>query len=156
MRISFDLDETLFVNQSKVKVEPGLKFPFNWLYKERLRHGAPEIMNRIRQDGIELWIYTSSLRTISYIKNYFKHYGVKIDRVINRTVHEEEIQKKHNEILPSKMPGKFRINLHIDDDISVKQNGNKYGFKVFLLNMENESWVEELWTVIQKEKSHCT
>ena len=51
------------------------------------------------------------------------------------------------------MPGKYRINLHVDDDISVKQNGDIYGYKVFLLNHENMTWVEDLWHVIEKERN---
>lgn len=153
MRISFDLDETLFVNPEKIKAEPMLKFPFLYFYKERLRYRAPELMRRIKQNGYELWIYTTSFRSVKYIKKYFKHYGVKIDGVINGQLHEAEVQRNSKYILPSKMPGRYRINLHIDDDISVKQNGGIYGFKVFLLDNENTKWVEEIWDLIQKIKN---
>ena len=150
MRISFDLDETLFVNSEKISAEPKLKFPLSLIYKERLRYGAPKLMKRINESGMELWIYTTSYRSIPYIMNYFKCYGVKIERIINGQIHQEEVQKDNNTILPSKMPGKYRINIHVDDDISVKQNGDIYGFKVFLLNDENKAWVEELWNTIEK------
>jgi len=50
-------------------------------------------MKRINENGIELWIYTTSFRTVNYTKKYFKHYGVKIDRVINGQVHQDEIQR---------------------------------------------------------------
>ena len=36
MRISFDLDDTLFVSEEKFKVEAPLRFPFCAIYKERL------------------------------------------------------------------------------------------------------------------------
>ncbi len=93
MRISFDLDETLFIDPEKISAEPERKFPLRLIYKERLRKGTPELMKRIRQNGIDL---------------------------------------------------------HVDDDISVKQNGDIYGFKVFLLNDENKTWAENLWDRIEK------
>ena len=37
MRISFDLDEVLFVRPDTHKVESKLIFPFNLIFKERLR-----------------------------------------------------------------------------------------------------------------------
>ena len=40
MRISFDLDDTLFVSEEKFKVEAPLRFPFCAIYKERLRLGT--------------------------------------------------------------------------------------------------------------------
>jgi hypothetical protein len=150
MRISFDLDETLIINPVKISAEPELNIPYRWFYCERLRLGAPELMQRINKNGIELWIYTTSFRPVKYIKKYFKHYGVKIDRVINGQVHQNEVQRDFNEVLPSKMPGRYRIDLHVDDEIQVKQYGSMYGFKVFLLKEENKAWVDELWDVICK------
>lgn len=148
MRISFDLDETLFIDPEKITPEPKMKIPFCWIYKEQLRLGAPELLRRINKNGMELWIYTTSFRPISYVKKYFKYYGVKIDRVINGQVHRDEVQRNFNKILPSKMPSRYRIDLHVDDEIQIKQYGSIYGFKVFLLNKENKAWVDELWNLI--------
>jgi hypothetical protein len=67
-----------------------------------------------------------------------------------------EVQGKRIEILPSKYPTRYKIDLHIDDDISVKENGDNYGFKVFILNEDKVNWVEELWKLIIKIKSYCT
>ncbi len=150
MRVSFDLDDTLFVDGAQVKAEPLLPFPLKLIYKERLRLGAPELMNKIRAEGIELWIYTTSYRTEKYIKNYFKHYNVKIDNVVNGDRHDHEVQKKHHYTLPSKLPNRYRIDLHIDDDVSVKQNGVVNGFNVYLLKEENENWAEDLWAFIMR------
>ncbi len=44
MRISFDLDDTLFVSEEKFKVEAPLRFPFCAIYKERLRLGTIALM----------------------------------------------------------------------------------------------------------------
>lgn len=47
MRISFDLDEVLFVFPQTHKTEPPLMFPFNLIYKERLRLGTPELIPKL-------------------------------------------------------------------------------------------------------------
>lgn len=150
MIVSFDLDDTLFVDAEKVKTEEALKFPFYLVYKERLRFGTIELLLRIRESGIKLWVYTTSFRSESYIKALFKCYGIKIDHVINGQRHQKEVQGNRREALPSKYPSKYRIDLHIDDDISVAQNGSIYGFKVFLLKNDNQDWTTNIWDEIER------
>ena len=52
MKISFDLDETLFVNPVEVPTEPELKFPYNKLYRDRLRKGAVELLKEINESAV--------------------------------------------------------------------------------------------------------
>jgi hypothetical protein len=155
MRISFDLDDTLFVNKDMVKVEKELRFPYKYFYQERLRYGTIDLLKKIIDNKIDLWIYTTSFRSPMYIKNYFNGYGIKIKskNIVNGDRHMKEIQGNRNEILPSKYPVKYKIDLHIDDDISVKQNGDQYGFKVFLINDNMTNWADEIWESIIKIKS---
>ena len=124
MIISFDLDDTLFVSEDKFDVEKPLPFPLNVIYKERLRLGSIELMKYIRKKGMGLWIYTTSYR--------------------NGQRHADEVQVGHLEGMPSKYPSKYRIDLHIDDDISVMQNGKIYGFNVFLISGQDNEWVDNI------------
>lgn len=150
MRVSFDLDDTLFVSPKSFKTEEGLMFPFNLIYKDRLRLGTVELMKWILEQGIELWIYTTSFRTEKYIRRLFRHYGIKLNSVVNRERHAKEVQAGKHESMPSKYPGKYRIDLHIDDDISVVQNGKAYGFKVFLIGESDDAWADKVKSEISK------
>ncbi len=150
MRVSFDLDDTLFVSPENFKTEAELMFPFNKIYKERLRLGTIELMKWIREQGIELWIYTTSFRSERYIRGMFRRYGIKLDSVVNGERHAREVQAGKREAMPSKYPGKYRIDLHIDDDVSVVQNGRTYGFKVFLTGAQDDAWVDKIKKEIKK------
>lgn len=152
MIVSFDLDETLFVNPEKVPTEDNLNFPLNKIYKDRLRKGTSELLKCINNNNIELWIYTTSFRSERYIKSIFRHYGIKIDNIINGKRHEKEIQKNNTERLPSKYPAKYHIDLHIDDEISVYQNGISYGFRVYLLKENDILWTENIKNEILRIK----
>ena len=144
MKVSFDLDDTLFVSPDNFKTEAELKFPFNKIYKERLRYGTIDLMNWIKEQGIELWVYTTSFRSERYIRKLFRCYGIKLDDVVNGERHAREVQADKKEAMPSKYPGKYRIDLHIDDDISVKENGRAYGFKVFIIGAQDEQWTNKI------------
>ena len=122
MRVSFDLDEVLFVSQRTHKVEPALPFPLNKIYIERLRFGTPKLINSLQQMGYDVWVYTSSFRTQKYIKHLFMFYGVKFNGIVNGQRHLKEVQGQRREILPQKVPPRYNISLHIDDE-TVIDNG---------------------------------
>lgn len=144
MRVSFDLDDTLFVDPGKFKTEKALPFPFNRIYKERLRAGTIDLFKHLCENGIEPWIYTTSFRSERYIRRLFRRYGIKPREIVNGERHTREVQRDGCEAMPSKYPAKYRIDLHIDDDISVKQNGDAYGFRVHIVGAEDERWTEKI------------
>ena len=50
MRVSFDLDEVLFVSPVDHKTEPPLRFPFNLIFRERLRLGTPLLISELQKE----------------------------------------------------------------------------------------------------------
>ena len=152
MIISFDLDDTLFVSDKNFKTEPILRFPMNLFYKEKLRLGTVELMKYIREQNIKIWIYTTSYRSERYIRGLFRCYGVKIDNIINGEKHAKDVQAGRADGMPSKYPSKYRVDLHIDDDITVAQNGKIYGFNVFIVGKQDDEWTEKIKNEIERIK----
>lgn len=152
MIVSFDLDDTLFVSPEKFETEPELGFPWNKIYRERLRLGTADLFHRLQGEGIETWIYTTSFRSEKYIRRLLRHYGIRVGEVINGSRHAEEVQAGHAEPMPSKSPGKYRIDLHIDDDVSVLQNGKVNGFRVFLVGPPDEEWADKIFAEAMRIK----
>ena len=144
MKVSFDLDEVLFVHPDTHKTEPPLRFPFNKIFKERLRLGTPELIRRLHAEGYEVWVYTSSYRSEWYIRHLFLHYRVRFDGIINAQRHLLEVQQGHSELLPQKLPNRYRISLHVDDEDVVAANGRLYGFSVYQLDEQDDEWVEKI------------
>ena len=144
MRVSFDLDEVLFVNPKTHKTEPPLPFPLNRLYPERLRLGTPELIRRLHELGYEVWIYTSSYRTERYLTRLFRHYGIRFDGIVNAQRHLREVQRDHKMTLPQKLPNRYRISLHIDDESIVCSMGGQYGYRTYQLNAPDDGWKEKI------------
>lgn len=144
MRISFDLDDTLFVDPEKFKTEKPLPFPFNKIFRERLRLGTIRLFNYLKKHEIETWIYTTSFRSERYIRGLFRCYKIRLDGIVNGKRHASEIQYGKREPMPSKYPSRYKIDLHIDDDISVKQNGDTYGFRVMILGEDDPDWTKKI------------
>ena len=146
MRISFDLDEVLFVSPKTHKTEKALPFPFNKIYKERLRLGTPDLINELQKLGYEVWVYTSSFRSEKYIKSLFRLYHVKFDGIVNAQRHIREVQGNNKNILPQKLPSKYRISLHIDDESIVCSLGRQYGYNTYQLEAQDDEWKEKILT----------
>ncbi len=144
MRVSFDLDEVLFVSPKTHKTEPPLHFPFNLRYQEQLRLGTPELINRLQKMGYEVWVYTSSFRSEAYIRGLFRHYGVHFDGIINGARHLKEVQRNNKTTLPQKLPNRYRISLHIDDEEVICSSAGQYGFRAYQLNAQDDDWVEKI------------
>ena len=144
MRISFDLDDVLFVLPGNYETEPAPCFPFDRLFVERLRKGTPELIHALQKRGYEVWIYTSSYRRESYLKALFRLYGIRFDGIVNAQRHEKEVQRNRAKLLPTKLPSFYRISLHVDDEKSVEKNGKLYGFRTLRIFEPDEHWVEKV------------
>ena len=144
MKVSFDLDEVLFVSPKTHKTEPRLPFPFYLIFRERLRLGTPRLIKELHILGYEIWVYTSSYRSESYIRNLFKLYNVKFDGIINAQRHLREVQAGKTQILPQKLPNFYQISLHIDDEEVVASYGKENGFDVFQLNAQDDEWEQKI------------
>ena len=144
MRVSFDLDEVLFVSPQTHKTEPPLPFPLKNLYKERLRLGTPRLINILQAMGYEVWVYTSSFRSQQYIRRLFSCYGVHFDGIVNGTRHLKEVQQGRKETLPQKLPNRYRISLHIDDEEIICSAASQYGFRAYQLNAQDDNWAQKI------------
>ena len=144
VRVSFDLDEVLFVSPKTHETEPPLPFPFNRIYTERLRLGTPDLIRQLHEMGCEVWVYTSSERSERYIRGLFRHYDVRLDGIVNAQRHKKEVQRDRKEMLPQKMPNWYRITLHIDDEVIICTAGRDYGFNVYQLSGPDREWKEKI------------
>lgn len=150
MKVSFDLDDTLFVSPDEFETEVVPSFTYKWKYKERLRKGTIVLFEKLQNMGVEIWIYTTSFRSEKYIRGLFRCYGLEVESIVNGERHAKEVQGVRAEAMPSKYPSRYRIDLHIDDDVSVAQNGRVYGFKVFIVGPQDDNWVEKIVEEVER------
>ena len=144
MRVSFDLDEVLFVSPVTHKTEPALRFPLNRIFRERLRLGTVRLIKELHAQGYEVWVYTSSFRSEKYIRRLFACYGVRFDGIVNGARHLREVQRGHSETLPQKLPNRYNIALHVDDESVIASYGREFGFDVFELYAEDADWAGKI------------
>ena len=144
MRVSFDLDEVLFVDPKRFETEKPPRFPMSLLFPERLRKGTVDLVHQLQKEGFEVWVYTSSFRSESHIKSLFRNYGVRFDDIVNGFRHQAEVQRNRRQPLPTKVPSHYHISLHVDDEEAVIRNGREFGFKVMRVYEPDEHWADKI------------
>ena len=150
MRISFDLDEVLFVDPDHYETEKPLRFPLNRLFPERLRKGSVQLIHELQRQGFEVWVYTSSFRTDTYIRALFRNYGIRFDQIVNGYRHKKEVIGERTQPMPNKIPSFYHISLHIDDEESIIQNGYVYGYRTLRVYEPDAQWADKVLAEAQR------
>jgi hypothetical protein len=140
MRLAFDLDNTL--------IRCGYDFPLEpvrhqlWarlLGNEGLRQGVTKLIADCRRQGWEVWVYTTSHRSAWHIRQLFWLHGIRLDGVVNQQRHGREAKARC-----TKHPPSFGIDLLIDDSVGVGLEGDRYGFRVLVVRLEDEEWIDKV------------
>ena len=138
MRIAFDIDGTLTPLGRGQFSSVHLPFPMRMVFREPLREGAIQLMRGLHADGHDLWIYTSSLRSKSYIHLWFLLFGIRLGGAINGDTHSRALRDRA--VKPSKFPPAFGIDLLIDDSAGVETEGKMHGFTVLVVDPGDVDW----------------
>ncbi|MEM6298453.1 MAG: hypothetical protein AAF740_07180, partial [Bacteroidota bacterium] len=113
--------------------------------RECLRQGTRKLFLDLKSAGQEVWVYTFSFRTCEEIKCLFDKYDIKLDGIINYRVHKKRIEAFNEEVKwLKKYPPAFDIDVLIDDLLEIKNDGDRYGFKVILLDEKDTDWVKTI------------
>jgi hypothetical protein len=113
---------------------------------EALREGSIELMQFLQQQGEEVWIYTTSYRSPTYIQLIFLLHRFKVKGVINQAIHDQTLRKRPDWPRCSKYPPAFGIDLLIDDQEGVKLEAERYGFQMIWIRSDDNAWVEKVKT----------
>lgn len=141
LKVSFDLDDTLICGDVQAEI-PRFSWLTVMLSDGPLRKGTADLFDWLRRRGCSIGVYTSSYRSIWHLKLLFWNYGIKTDFLINQFVHE--LHFKNKPYVPIKNPYFFNIDIHIDDESSVKSATQNQLCQVILLSKNNDDWKEEI------------
>lgn len=139
MRISFDIDDTLVCGPIVPIERPGSLWG-RFRYPESLRRGTTGLMRALLERRHEIWIYTTSYRSPSYLRGWFRTYRIPISGVVNQRRHDLVVGRSG----PSKYPPAFGIGLHIDDSPGVAEEGRRLGFAVIVVAADDLDWADRI------------
>jgi predicted HAD superfamily phosphohydrolase YqeG len=160
MLITFDLDDTLICWQKEIPTESVYKPWYLWWFTpEPLRRGTVDIFQQLRGAGWKIGIYTTSHRRPSYIRRLFRLHGLHLDSITNQDGHEKLVRRIRQKRKPSKIPCFVGSDLHIDNSEGVLIEGQRFHFRVAIVEPMDPAWTEKIWreaerVAASKKKKH--
>ena len=145
-RAAIDLDEVLF--RTEGPLESALPFPWNRLYRERLRRGVPALFHFLAKNGYDIWLYSSQYYSADYIQNYFRKYHVKVTGVITAIGKRAKAAGDAGKNLEKLITNKYSSTVHIDNDLVLQINRETKDFREFPLSGETADWSQEVMDAI--------
>jgi hypothetical protein len=145
MNISFDLDSTLIPNWKEFETEKlgGIAKLFGI---EEIRKGTRELFNYLQIQGHQIHIYTTSYRSKLKIRLTFMYYRIKVNRLVNQTENSKVLNALN--IHASKYPPAFGFDIHVDDLIGVGMEGEKYDFRVIIVEPKDHNWADKIKNMV--------
>jgi len=156
--ITFDIDDTIRLHGSSQPSEhPTISWASRIFYREPIRIGFVQVCNDLRTLGCRIGIYTTSSRSVGYIRRWMGCYGLKPDIIINSAIHETAIAGRYrHDRPPSKHPGLFGIDLHIDDSDGVAIEAKKFGFRALVISPDDMHWGASILDAVRTIPPHQT
>lgn len=147
MIISFDIDNTLIPYSNEFEVEQ-ISLLEKLIGAEPLRKGTRDLFKNLEEKGHEVWIYTTSYRSIFNLRKTFQSYGLKPSKYINETINRKFLNAKN--CSASKNPKLFGIDLHIDDSQGVAKEAEQYGFNTIIVDPQDGNWAKKVMMEIEE------
>jgi len=110
--------------------------------------GAEQLVRKLEGMGVEICVYTTSARSVWYIRSLLRFYGI---RIVNQAAHERAVGKltSHGRA-PSKIPRLFGIDLHVDDSRGVAIEGGRFNFEVLVVDPGDKQWAERVVEAVEQ------
>ncbi len=146
-RVTFDLDEVIFTKDDSSS-EKELIFPFNRIYKERLKIGVPALFDYLKNNGYDIWVYSEKFYSIDYIRTLFKKYHVNVNGIVTGTAKKGIMGSDAKKRISDQISKRYKYTIHIDNDTVLKSTTESKDFVEFEIGKENTNWSSEIMRII--------
>ncbi len=151
-RAALDLDEVIFLRDGPF--ESALPFPWNKLYKDRIRLGVPALFHFLAKNGYDIWLYSAKYYSADYIQNLFGKYHVRIDGVMTAIGKRAKAAGDDGKKLEKLITDKYLYTVHIDSGSVLQIVKGTKEFRDFPLSGRASDWSKEVMDAIAEiEKS---
>ncbi len=151
-RAAFDLEEAIFLKGSKEAVEKPPKFPYNLLYKKKIRLGIPALFRFLTGLGYDIWVYTANYYSMDDISRLFKGYSVPVTGIVNGTQRRARSKSGSNESLKKLFDGKYKETIHIDSNSVIITKTGEEEFQEYEIKAEGSEWSKEVIRILREKK----
>ncbi len=146
-RVTLDLDEVIFREKGDKWVEnvPTLKF---MKFDKKIKYGIPALFYYLSKNGYDIWVYSANYYSIDDIQRFFRHYDAHVDGIITGTTKNNKDYSERAARIQKKIEDKYKVTIHIDNDMLVATGDVGAKFKKFDLDAAPDEWARKAIEII--------
>lgn len=146
-RVTLDLDEVIFREKGDKWVEnvPTLKF---MKFDKKIKYGIPALFYYLSKNGYDIWVYSANYYSIDDIQRFFRHYDAHVDGIITGTIKNNKDYSERAARIQKKIEDKYKVTIHIDNDMLVATGNVGAKFKKFDLDAAPDEWARKAIEII--------
>ena len=148
-RATLDLDEVVFW-QGEGPAEKPLKGLIGRRFKEQIREGIPALLHYLSKNGYDIWVYTAKYYSMDYIREYFRHYTVKVDGIITGTARKTKDNDEAKKRVEHLFSERYAQTLHIDRDMVLRTFADSRAFEDYPVKETGSGWSKAVMSIIRK------
>ena len=152
-RAAFDLDEVLFQSDQCEYLEKPIPFPWNKIYKERIRLGVPALFHYLAKNGYDIWVYSAQYYSTDYIQKYFQKYHVRVDGIMTAIGKRGKSAGDTNKRIEKMITDKYTSTIHIDNDSVLQISSATRKYQDFALPGDFSEWSKHVMDAVDAIES---
>ena len=152
-RATLDLDEVVFC-QGDEPAEKPLRGLAGRRFKEKIRLGIPMLLHALSKQGYDIWVYTAKYYSMEYIREYFRHYSVKVDGIITGTARKTKESAEARKRVEHLFSERYVRTLHIDRDMVLCTSADSRDFQEYPVEETGADWSRAVLSAVRKLERH--
>lgn len=149
-RVTLDLDETVFCGDDDALAIQPLHFPLNRIYPEKIRIGIPALLHYFNEHDYDVWVYTSKLYSMEYIKYLFKLRGVRLTGVLTGSGRTPASGAHSLQEITDLLNTRYASTIHIDSAMLLRTFSGSKERDEYPLDGESETWSRRVIEAMEK------
>lgn len=154
-RVALDLDEVVFRKEGEGPLEKPLPFPWNRIYKERLRLGIPALFHYLNKKGYDIWVYSAGYYSADYIQRLLERHHAEICGAvtgIGRKTSDNTAEARKE--LETMITSTYRYTVHIDSDTILRISSQTKDIREYDIPGAAEDWSRQVMEIMEKIEQH--
>ena len=149
-RVTLDLDEVVFAGEGEQATEKPFGFPMNRFFRERVRLGIPALFRFLNDQGYDIWVYTSGLYSMEYIRHYFKCWNVRLTGIVTGAGKISVKKIDPDGELRKLGESRYKNTVHIDRNLVILTRTGTRECDEFPLDESSGNWARDVMDVFGK------
>lgn len=137
--VSFDLDEVLLADRSTYPVDEKPSFLSKKIFPKILRYNSGTLINELRNNGFDVWIYTADFQSSEYIDVLLRYQHTKVDGIVNGLS-----KRKSRDGIKNAFINKYKYSIHIDNYGIICVNNEIKDFESIDIETTQNNWAADI------------